>query len=82
MPMPFPLEVAPSSEHAGRSQRARMGGVVEEGDCAVSACVGADAVGAVVGAVVAEIAASGPGDVGECAVGACAVGAIAVGARD
>ena len=74
LPMPFPLWAPPSSGHAGESQRARLGGVVEEGVCAVSACVGADAVGAVVGAVVAEIAASGPGDVGECAVGACAVG--------
>ena len=80
LPMPFPLRVPPSSEHAGESPRVRLGGVVEEGVCAVSACVGADAVVAVVGAVVAMTVASEPGDVGASAVGACAVGASAMGA--
>ena len=74
LPMPFPLGVPPSSEHAGESQRARLGGVVDEGVCVVSACDGADAVvvvvGAVVGAVVAVTVASEPGDVGASAVGA------------
>ena len=53
----------------------RLGGVVEEGACAVSACVGADAVVAVVGAVVAVTVACEPGDVGASADGASAVGA-------
>ena len=80
MPMPFPLWAPPSSKHAGESQRARLGGVVDEGVRVEGACDGADAVVVVVGAVVAVTVASEPGDVGVSAVGACAVGARAMGA--